>query len=117
MIDKIDDSNLLTSSVVPREQTFYLVTEDDLRSIGRKKLMVNIFMILASVTLAAFLSAIITKAAAKLPEATLLFIDTYQWFFFGLGVIFTVLAIFFNYQINSIISTLQSAEEVELTSE
>lgn len=113
--DKLDEPGLITPSIVPRDQTFYLATEDDLESIKNNKLLVNVFMALASVGLGAFFSAIISKISVKLSQNTLMVLNTYQWLTFGLGMFFLFLAIYFHIQISNRISSLKSADEIDLT--
>lgn len=87
-------TNLIAATIRPREETYYLVTEDTLNGIKEKSLASDIFMLITSLLFGAFFSVLITlKASMNLPAQTVSSLNIYQWAFFGFGVLFLVLTI------------------------
>ena len=89
--------DLITATIVPREITFYFVTEENLNNIKEKSLLADVLMLLTSILLAAFFSTVITMGAigASTDAGVMSTLTTYKWVLLSLGGIFLLLTIYF----------------------
>ena len=88
--------DLITATIVPREITFYFVTEENLNSIKEKSLLTDGLMLLTSIFLAAFFSTVVTIGAST-DGGVISTLTTYKWVFLSLGGFFLLLTIYFFY--------------------
>jgi len=88
--------NLVESRIVPRIETYYLVTEDNLRSLNGKNILTDVFSFIASLLWGAYFSVLIAiGASSKLAEETIRLLLTYQKVFLVSALIFSLLAVLF----------------------
>ena len=88
--------NLVEFRIVPRTETYYLVTEDNLKSISGKNIFTDVFSLIASLLWGAFFSVFIAiRASSKLAEDAIRSLLIYQKVFLVAALIFTLLAAFF----------------------
>src|SRR6056297_1392790 len=103
--------DFITSNVVPKTQTYHLVTAETLSAIKEKSMVADIFMLLASLLFGAFFSALITlNASVGLPEQTVAALNIYKWVFLGFGIVFLVLTLIAVGMGNGIIKKIRQSE-------
>ncbi len=85
-------NDLIRATIQPREVTYYLVTKEQLGSIKAKSIATEVFGLIASLGLAAFVSVLITlKASSSLLPATIAVLNTYKTVFLCLGILFALI--------------------------
>lgn len=85
---------LVTAEVVPKKETYYLVTEDSLKSIQGKNILADVSVVLASVLWGAYFSVLITtKASASLLADTRQALEIYQRVFWLAAVLISIAAV------------------------
>ena len=90
------EETLVESRIVPRIETYYLVTEDNLRSISGKNILTDVLSFIASLLWGAYFSVLIAiGASTKLAEETIRLLMTYQKVFLVSALIFSLLAVLF----------------------
>jgi len=91
---------LVESTIIAKQETYYLVTSDNLNSIKSKSLLSDLFVFLASLSWGAFFSVITT--ISSIPKAAnendpinkiLLPLKTLKDVFMGAGILFSILTI------------------------
>lgn len=94
------NGGLIEATIKPKQETYYLVTEDNLNSLKEKSLLSDLFILLASLAWGAYFSVVITIKANVLnldpnkPSNELLEpLSTLKTVFLVAGIIFTLLAI------------------------
>jgi len=86
----------ISVTVIPREEVYYYITDREMRNIKHKNLSVDLFTLLFSLFMGAFITVIVTKSAAiNLPVETIAVLNIYQWFSLVVGIIFLSLVICF----------------------
>jgi hypothetical protein len=87
------EETLVASRIVPRIETYYLVTEDNLRSISAKNIFTDVFSFIASLLWGAYFSVLIAVGAStELPKDTIKLLMTYQEVFLVSAIIFSLIA-------------------------
>ena len=88
--------NLVESRIIPRIETYYLVTKDNLTSLSGKSVLTDVFCFIASLSWGAYFSVLIAiRASSKLAEETIRSLSVYQTVFFVVAVILSLLAVLF----------------------
>jgi amino acid permease len=89
----LNNSGLITSKIQPREETYFLVTNDMLSNLNLRNIFSDISVFLASILWGGYISVIITDSTvtpsmvSPIPEAFKIFILVF-------AIVFTVLMIF-----------------------
>lgn len=94
-----DTGSLIAHSIVPHQETYYLVTRETLGSIREKSVLTDLFFLLASLAAGVYFSvSIALKTSVGLSEATKATMQTYEkvalWLSLGLvcaGIYFLVM--------------------------
>ncbi len=90
-----NNSDLITATIKPKEEIYYLVTKDTLGQVKEKSLFFEIFMLVSSLALGAFFSTIITiEVSTNIASETTNALSIYKWVFLGAWVLFCALAVF-----------------------
>ena len=112
-------SGLVLSNIVPREETYYLVTDDRLRNIKGKNILSDIFMWIASLFGGAFFSVLITRLISlNINQESLQILTVFQWVFLVASIFFLLFAvIFLRSTKNEIESITKTKLEIESTHE
>ena len=93
---KISTEGLIEAEIRPRRETYYLVTEENIKSIRGKNILTDIFIVLSSVFWGAYFSVLISrKASYNLSKDTLQALDIYQNVFLIASLILTIIAVIF----------------------
>jgi len=94
---KISDSKgFVEATIIPRKDTYYLVTDENLKNIKGKNVLTDLFVLIASILWGAFFSVKITiEASSNIVVETEKTLLIYQGVFFVTGIIFTILASLF----------------------
>lgn len=95
---------LIEATIKAKQETYYLVTEDNLNSLKQKSLLSDLFILVASLAWGAYFSVVTTIKAippdtASTPTAKNILqpLETLDNVFFWAGILFTVLAAIFIY--------------------
>ena len=87
---------LIEVDIRPRIETYFLVTEDHLKSITGKNILTDVFSLIASLLWGAYVSVVIAiTASIKVPLETMTALQTYQKVFLVCAIAFTILAVVF----------------------
>ena len=85
--------SLISAEIIARRETYYLVSNDNLRDLTSKSLFADLFGLIASICWGGFFSAKITvSASTSLLDATRQVLDTYSLVFLLAAIVFTLLA-------------------------
>jgi len=94
MNDEVDFSSargLVQASIVPRTETYYLVTEEALEGITESSTQKDVLGLIASLVWGAFCSVIITMAAlGNAPASPNQALSIYKYLFLALAILFTL---------------------------
>ena len=91
-----DPEGLISAEIMARRETYYLVTDDNLRDLRSKSILTDLFTLIASILWGAFISTQITlNASVGLPSSTERVLSTYATVFMWGAILFTVLALVF----------------------
>lgn len=102
--------DVISVKIEQRNEVYYPVTSREMRNIRNKSLFVDLFTLLFSLFIGAFMSVIVTKPViGNLPVASLAILNTYQWLFLVIGLIFLLLDIWFYIDRNRDIAELRSS--------
>ena len=105
---------LIKIDILPRTETYFLVTEDNLKGLSGKNILTDIFILIASLFWGAYFSVIIAmKASSTVAEATSKVLITYKNVFLGAGFGFTLLALLFLYITYSGIQDIKKSTFIE----
>ena len=118
----ITSSNgLVHATVKQRQETYYLVTEDNLNSLKGKSILADIFVFISSLAWGAYFSIITTIKSIPLPKTSndpinkiLLPLTTIEVVFLWAGIIFTVLTIWMFYQSYDQIKKIKSGGQISI---
>ncbi len=113
---------LVQASVRQRQETYYLVTEDNLNSLKSKSLLADLFLFIASLTWGAYLSVIATinsipeTADKKNPTYEILIkLKTLENGFLIIGVVFSILTILMFVQSFNHMKKLKTGHEIDIS--
>ncbi len=88
---------LVKANIRPKEETYFLVTKDTLRSITGKNILTDVFSVFASLLWGAYVSVLLAKTTSiNAPIPTITLLQTYQKVFLASAIIVTVFAIIFS---------------------
>ncbi len=88
--------DLVKTDIRPKVETYFLVTEDTLKSITGKNVLTEVFFLIASLLWGAYVSVVIaTNTSINIPEATTIALETYQKVFLICSIVVSILAIVF----------------------
>lgn len=91
-----DAGGLIVAKIIPRTETYYLVTQENLSGIVEKNILTDVFTLIASLLWGAFFSVLISlKASSNLPDAIKQALGIYQSVFLGSALGFSLLAALF----------------------
>lgn len=118
----ITSSNgLVHATVKQRQETYYLVTEDNLNSLKGKSILADIFVFISSLAWGAYFSIITTIKSIPVPKTSsdpankiLLPLTTIEVVFLWAGIIFTVLTIWMFYQSYDQIKKIKSGGQISI---
>jgi hypothetical protein len=118
----ITSSNgLVHATVKQRQETYYLVTEDNLNSLKGKSILADIFVFIPSLAWGAYFSIITTIKSIPVPKTSsdpankiLLPLTTIEVVFLWAGIIFTVLTIWMFYQSYDQIKKIKSGGQISI---
>ncbi len=118
----ISSSNgLVQATVRQRQETYYLVTEDNLNSLKGKSILADIFVFISSLAWGAYFSVIITLKSIPIPKTDedqvnkiLLPMTAIKNVFFWAGIIFTILTIWMFYQSFDQIKKIRTSGQINL---
>ncbi len=106
----LPDKELIRPEIVPRDLTFYLAMEDDLRSVASSNKLGNVLSLIASLLWGAFISVFLAiGSSASIPSETLAVLKTYRGFFFAFAVVFSLLAVYFILKTGSAIRQIKTS--------
>jgi drug/metabolite transporter (DMT)-like permease len=123
MADLIINSpgGLVHATVRQRQETYYLVTEDNINSIKSKSILADIFVFISSLAWGAYFSVITTIKAIPTPKdendpayKILTPLTTIENVFFVGGIIFTLLTIWMFYQSFDQIKKIKTDGQISL---
>ena len=87
---------LIKADIRQKSETYFLVTEDTLKSIKEKNILTDLFTVLASILWGAYVSVFLTKTTSvNAPVSTITSLQIYQKVFLVFAIIVSVLAVFF----------------------
>lgn len=110
-------SGLISATIKTREETYYLVTDSNLKEIKGKNSFSSIFVFLDSILWGAFFSNLITlNAGVDLKPETITVLNTTLWVFLGFGIVFLLLVGYFMFASFKSIKDIKSTGEVILES-
>jgi hypothetical protein len=117
MTDSLSNGpGLITANIIPKTQTYHLVTEETLSAIKEKSTVADVLMLITSLLFGAFFSVLITlNASVGLPKETAYSLSIYQWVFFGFGILFFLMTVFAVIMGNKIIKSVKSPETTLVT--
>jgi asparagine N-glycosylation enzyme membrane subunit Stt3 len=118
----ITSSNgLVQATVRQRQETYYLVTEDNLNSLKGKSILADIFVFISSLAWGAYFSIITTIKSIPEPKTQddpvnkiLLPLTTIENVFLWAGIIFTILTIWMFYQSFDQIKKIKTSGQISL---
>jgi drug/metabolite transporter (DMT)-like permease len=118
----ISSSNgLVQATVRQRQETYYLVTEDNLSSLKGKSILADLFVFISSLAWGAYFSIITTIKSIPQPKditdpvnRVLLPLTTIENVFLWGGIIFSVLTIWMFYQSYEQIRKIKSSGQINL---
>jgi hypothetical protein len=100
---------LVQATIIPKQEIYYLVTEDNLTGLRQKSILADLFNSLASLCWGAFFSLIITiNSIPSVNEINVL--RVLQWVFLTVSSIFTVLMICMVCLTNRLIKRLRTGQ-------
>lgn len=106
-----ENSGLVKATIIPKQQTYHLVTEETLSSIKDKSTASELLMLVTSLLFGAFFSVLITiNASVGLPDETKTSLEIYLWVFFGFGVVSLIMTLITIAKGNSIINNVKAPE-------
>jgi len=83
-------------AILPKRETYFLVTEDNLKSITGKNILTDVFSLIGSLLWGAYVSVVIARSTSiNVPTETVIVLETYQKMFLGCAIAVSVLAVFF----------------------
>ncbi|MBW8001865.1 MAG: hypothetical protein FVQ80_07555 [Planctomycetes bacterium] len=87
---------LVKAEIRTKTETYFLVTEDNLKSITGKNILTDVFSVLASLLWGAYVSVLLAKATSvNAPASTITLLQTYQNVFLVCAIIATAFAVVF----------------------
>ena len=114
---------LVLTTVRQRQETYYLVTEDNLNSIKSKSILADIFVFISSLAWGAYFSVITTIKAIPIPKDAndpaykiLTPLSALENIFLIAGIIFSLLTIWMFYQSFDQIKKIKTGEQVNVAS-
>lgn len=118
----ISSSNgLVQATVRQRQETYYLVTEDNLSSLKGKSILADLFVFISSLAWGAYFSIITTIKSIPTPKdindpvnKILLPLKTIENVFLWAGIIFSILAIWMFYQSYDQIKKIKSSKHFNI---
>ena len=118
----ISSSNgLVQATVRQRQETYYLVTEDNLSSIKGKSILADLFVFISSLAWGAYFSITTTIKSIPTPKDTndpvnkiLLPLTTTENVFLWGGIIFSLLTIWMFYQSYDQIRKIKSSGQIKI---
>jgi hypothetical protein len=118
----ITSSNgLVHATVKQRQETYYLVTEDNLNSLKGKSILADIFVFISSLAWGAYFSIITTIKSIPVPKTSsdplnkiLLPLTTIEVVFLCAGIIFSFLTIWMFYQSYDQIKKIKSGGQIRI---
>ena len=118
----ITSSNgLVQATVRQRQETYYLVTEDNLNSLKGKSILADIFVFISSLAWGAYFSIITTIKSIPEPKTQddpvnkiLLPLTTIENVFLWAGILFTILTIWMFYQSFDQIKKIKTSGQISL---
>lgn len=118
----ISSSNgLVQATVRQRQETYYLVTEDNLSSLKGKSILADLFVFISSLAWGAYFSIITTIKSIPQPKdindpvnKILLPLTTIENVFLWGGIIFSILTIWMFYQSYDQIRKIKSSGQINL---
>lgn len=88
--------DLVKADIRQKKETYFLVTEDTLKSITGKNVLTDLFFLIASLLWGAYVSvAIATNTSINIPVATTIVLETYQRVFLVCAIVVSILAVVF----------------------
>ncbi len=88
--------DLVKADIRPKIETYFLVTEDTLKSITGKNLLTDVFFLIASLLWGAYVSVVIsTSTSINIPVTTMIALETYQKVFIVCAIAVSMLAVVF----------------------
>jgi hypothetical protein len=110
---KLGEEGLVVSEVVPRQETYYLVTDRMLNSLRDRGILTDVFLLLASLFGGAFFSTLITlNSSTSLPDESVSVLSSYKHVFGIVGIVFFIVAVFFFVRSQQQISALKKSGKV-----
>lgn len=89
-------SFLIQNTIVPVDETYYLVTETQLKTIKERSVFADLFMFFASISWGAYVSVIIAlKVSVDTPEKIASMLSVYGGMLFLVAIFLTILAVVF----------------------
>jgi hypothetical protein len=118
----ITSSNgLIHATVKQRQETYYLVTEDNLNSLKGKSILADIFVFISSLAWGAYFSVITTIKSIPQPKSSsdpihkiILPLSTIEVVFLWAGIIFTILTFWMFYQSYNQIKKIKSGGQISI---
>jgi hypothetical protein len=109
------NNGLITATIKPREETYYLVTESHLSEIKSNGRLGSLFVFLASIIWGAYFTTIVSlKTGINLNLETISVLKTMSIIFLCFGIVFSLLIILFLVIVGRSLKKIISADEVNL---
>ena len=111
---------LVETTIRAKQETYYLVTSDNLSSIKSKSLLSDLFVFLSSIAWGAYFSVITTIKSIPKPSnddsvnKILLPLSTLENFFLIAGILFSILTIIMIYISFSSLSEIKKSGKIDL---
>ena len=87
---------LVKADIRPKVETYFLVTEDTLKSITGKNVLTDVFSLIASLLWGAYVSVVIaTSTSINVPVTTMISLKTYKNVFLVCAIAVSILAVIF----------------------
>lgn len=111
-----ENAGLVTTTITPKQQIYYLVTDETLISIKEKNTASELLMLVTSLLFGAFFSVLITiEVSIGLPDETKTSLEIYKYVFFGFGCLFCLMTIYTSLKGNSVLKNIKASDAAFLT--
>jgi drug/metabolite transporter (DMT)-like permease len=106
---------LIEATIIAKQETYYLLTEDNISSIKSKSLLGDLFVLLASLAWGAYFSVITTISSIHEKENSILLpLFTLKNVFLSAGVLFSILTILMFYFSYTFLADLKKSGKLEI---